>query len=80
MGLECKVGKNLISGFTFILRLGKVIIDKLRGELSLVEQDTFDYAVSVAYLKFIIKFPRKNLHFFHLHCMQLFSATIFKKN
>ena len=66
MGLECKVAKNLISGFTFILRLGEVIIGKLCVELSLVEQDTFDYAVSVAYLKFIIKFPRKNLLFFSL--------------
>ena len=35
MGLECKVAKNSISGFTFILRLGKVIIDKLLNELSL---------------------------------------------
>ena len=42
--------------------------------------DKIEY-VSVAYLKFIIKFPRKNLHFFHLHFIQLFSAntTIFKK-
>ena len=37
---------------------GKVIIHKLRGEVSLVKQDTIDY-VSVAYLKFIIDFLRK---------------------
>ena len=44
-----------------------------------IEQDTIDY-VSVAYLRFTMKFPRKNLHFFHLYFMQLFSADpTFKK-
>ena len=36
----------------------KVIIHKLRGEVSLVEQDTIEY-VSVAYFKFMIKFLKK---------------------
>ena len=58
----------------------KVIIHKSGGEVSLVEQKTIEN-VSTAYLKFIIIFLRKNLNFFHLHFLQLFSAdtTIFKK-
>ena len=41
----------------------KVIMHKSCGEISLVEQDTIEY-VSAAYLKFIIKFPRKKYMFF----------------
>ena len=40
----------------------KVIIHKLRGEVSLLEQSTIEY-VSVAYLKFIFKFPKKKIIF-----------------
>ena len=58
----------------------KVIVHKLRGEVSLVEQDTIE-CVSVDYVKFIFKFSSKYLWFSHLYLMQLFSAdaTILKK-
>ena len=52
--------------------MSKVIIHKSR-EVFLKEQDIIEY-VSVAYLKFIIKFLRIFLNCFHLHSMQLFSA------
>ena len=42
----------------------KVIIHKLRGEISLVEQEKIE-CVSVAYLKFMFKFQSKNLISFH---------------
>jgi hypothetical protein len=41
--------------------------------ITLVEQDTIE-CVSVAYLKFIIKFLRTNLYFSCTHFMQFFSA------
>ena len=58
--------------------IGKVITQKLRGEVYLVEQDTIE-SVFLAYSKFISKFPSKHLWFSHLYVMQLFSAdtTIF---
>ena len=58
----------------------KVIIHKLRGEVSLVEQDTIEY-VSYSIKNSIVIFLRKKLQFSHLHFMQLFSAdaTVFKK-
>ena len=67
----------------FLLSTGvhalKVIIHKSRSEVSLVVQDTIEN-VSVAYSKFIIRFPRKMLNF-HLHFIQFLSddATISKK-
>ena len=56
----------------------KVIIHRSSSEVSQVEQTTIR-CVYVAYLEFIVKFPKKKLHFFHLHFMQLFSAdaTVF---
>ena len=41
----------------YCIDTGKVIIYKSRSEVSLVEQDTIEY-VSVAYVKFIIKFKK----------------------
>ena len=61
--------------------LFNVIIHKLRGEVSQVEQDTI-VIVSAVYLRFIIIFLRNVFNFFfHSHFMQLFSAdaTIFLK-
>ena len=58
----------------------KVIIDKLCGEVFLVEQDTIEH-VSAASLRYTSIFLRKNIYFFHLYFMDLFNAdaTIFKK-
>ena len=44
-------------------------VHKSCGEVYLVEEDTIE-CVSVAYLKFIINFLIKSLHFSHLQFMQ----------
>ena len=41
----------------------KAIIHKLYGEIPLVEQGTIEY-ISIAFLKFIIKFLRKKIYIF----------------
>ena len=53
--------------------VSKIVMHKSFGEVSLVEQDTIEN-VSVAYIKFKMKFPKENLPFFNLHFMRLFSA------